>query len=222
MGLQSSVHPDVDQRARRLCVVYDSVAVGGPTSDGYASVSVTLNDSRRRGIVVMEVMVALLLSVLVLSLIASTIIAQSRLARVIGERIAYNDAARATMHIMPAELRLATANDIRVTSPDSVNARWMRSSGAVCFARAPDVWIRVRGIRDPDPSKDSMLVIGESGETAVRLTTAARDASKCPAQSGEDVFRVRTAGGAPPVTGVVMIFESGNYYLSQRALRYRI
>lgn len=178
-------------------------------------------DRMRRGYVLAEVAVVLALTLIIGVTLCSALLMQSRLARSVGERIAHNDAARAAMHILPAELRSSDPRfDVRAASGDSIAARWFRGSGVVCDTSSSDIWIRMRTVRDPDPDKDSLLVITGSGENAASFTSVAFDPGRCVAAAGEEVYRIRATGVANAVA--VLFFESGSYYLSQRALRYRL
>jgi hypothetical protein len=172
-----------------------------------------------------EALVVLVISALVGATMCAALIAQSRVVRAIGERVAFNDAARTTLHILPAEIRaLDPLRDVRAAGADSIAGRWIRSTGVVCAADATALWVRLRGMRQPDPAKDSMLVMTGSGEEAYTLQGIAPDPAGCEAQTGVDpedeVFRVALA--AIPSAGAVAVFETGTYYLSQRALRYRV
>jgi hypothetical protein len=171
-------------------------------------------------------MVVLGLTAIVGAAMCATLIAQSRVARMIGDRIAYNDVVRATRYIIGSELRFSAAPDIRAIAAESLGGRWFRASGIPCAADNTSVWIRFQGIRGVDTRKDSMLVLEPAGEIAsdaARLSND-NDNPQCVAGTGESIFRIPTpipGGDARDVTAV-LIFESGNYYLATRALRYRL
>ncbi len=176
----------------------------------------------RPGYLLAEGLVVLALSVLVGAALCTALITQGRLARAVAQRIAHNAAARFTLHVLPAELRYADpATDVRVAAADSIAGRWVRSTGVVCDVQGTVAWLRLRGIRAPDATKDSLLLVGDAGEIVVRPLTWAADDAHCATQPGERVYRTSTAS-AVPRAAVALIFESGTYYLSQRALRYRL
>ena len=78
-----------------------------------------------------------------------------------------------------------------------------------------------RGIRNPNPEKDSILTLGEDGAWLPRaLLDRVRDAPGC-AGGGEgwtESWRVGEGGGEW-VLG--RVFERGSYHFSHGALRYR-
>jgi hypothetical protein len=182
----------------------------------------------RSGFVALEALVVLLLSTIVGAALCATLIAQSRVARSIGDRIAFNDAARAAIHIVQAETRLNAVGDTRAWAPESINGRWTRASGSICATSSTSLWLRVSGIRDVDTGKDSILVLSGERERVVAAGTLARDATGCQASADETVYRVGAGAiGMSPADaaafgGVATVFESGSYYLSTRALRYRV
>jgi hypothetical protein len=128
------------------------------------------------------------------------------------------------MHIVPSELRSSDPRtDIRASASDSIAARWFRGSGPVCDVSGTDVWVRMRTMRDPDPVKDSLLLIGPAGEKSSAISSVVSDPAHCPGADGDEVYRIAVNPVSPVSDAVAaMFFESGSYYLSQRALRYRL
>ncbi|MEO5511846.1 MAG: hypothetical protein ABIS27_14550 [Longimicrobiales bacterium] len=176
----------------------------------------------RDGYAVVEGIVVLGLSVLIGAALSAALLTQSRLARAVAERIAHNDAARMTLLVLPREIRLADPDrDVRASSADSLAGRWVRSSGTICASQGNLTWLRLRGIRAPDPAKDSLLLVSSQQETVHVLSAFVRDQAHCAASADEQIYRT-TLSATPPDGAVAMIFESGTYYLSQRALRYRL
>jgi hypothetical protein len=175
----------------------------------------------RGGYAAAEAVVVLALSALIAACLAAALLTQSRVVRAVSERVAYNDVSRVVLHVLPAELRwLDPARDIRAFSHDSIAARWVRASGTICAVQGSMVWLRLRGMRQPDDGKDSLLVITAADERVLPLNTTASDDTRCHAGDGERIYR--TTMNAPPAGAVVLIFESGTYYVTQHALRYRI
>jgi hypothetical protein len=181
---------------------------------------------RRAGYLLAEAVVMLVLAVLVGAIMCAALLSQVRLARSVGERVARNDAARSTLHIMPAELRsLDPSRDIRAAAADSIAARWVRGSGIVCAASASDLWVRMTGMRQPDPAKDSVLIVSVAGDRVAGMEWAGMDMTGCGGAAADPVYRIRGANvptDAALAGSAVLVFESGTYYLSQRALRYRV
>ncbi|HEX6693565.1 MAG TPA: hypothetical protein VF035_02560 [Longimicrobiales bacterium] len=183
--------------------------------------------ARRPGYLLAEAVVMLVLAVLVGAIMCGALLSQVRLARSISERVARNDAARSALHIVPTELRtLDPSTDIRAAAADSIAARWVRSSGIVCAGAPPDLWVRMTGMRQPDPSKDSVIIVRAGSDRVVGIDAVAPDASACVGVGSGPVYRIRSADMAADTNAVVggaaLVFESGTYYLSQRALRYRV
>ena len=164
----------------------------------------------------------LVLSLLIGTAAGALLLSHARLARSVSERVARNDVSRVALHILPAELRLLEPRaDIRAAGGDSITARWIRSTGVVCAVSGGVMWIRLRGMRLPDISKDSMLIAAAGGDRIADLTGAVATTAGCGAAAAERIYRVPVRDSAP-AHGAVVIFETGSYYLAQRALRYRV
>ncbi len=144
--------------------------------------------------------------------------AQSRIARDITMRSERNDARRAALAVLGTELRALAPADVHALSADSIAARIFRGHAVVCGFDASDTFVRYRGLRLPDPAKDSALQLGV--ENVVAVDGVRTDSSACVRSTGEEVLAVRWA--APPRVGASwLLFESGSYHLSTYALRYR-
>lgn len=161
------------------------------------------------------ILVAWLFAVVLLGL-ARFASAQGRLAALGYDRVRLADAARTADLILAGELRYTSALD-RVAARDSVRVRAVRGVGALCRRDGAHVWIRYRGLRAPDPDKDSILLItGSDTGGSIHAVTASAPDSAC--GSG-----VRLSIEPPPAAsaGLVLLFEPGSYHLSGGALRYR-
>jgi hypothetical protein len=66
-----------------------------------------------------------------------------------------------------------------------------------------------------------VLVVGTALTSALILLDSGPATASCPALAGESILQWRLSGSAL-VPSVILVFESGSYHLSDRALRYRI
>jgi hypothetical protein len=176
----------------------------------------------RPGATLAELTAALTLAALVGTLICGMLLSQLRLARNVAERASSADAIRVTLAVLDGELRRATAGDVRAVAADSIAVRSFRGTALVCGVETDALTVRYRGDRLPDARKDSVLLVSAGSEqvhaiTDVRPVTA----GDCLAGQGEVVLRLRLTGSVPN-PAIALVFESGNYYLTARALRYRL
>lgn len=170
----------------------------------------------RAGITLPElILVAWLFAVVLLGL-ARFASAQGRLAALGYDRIRAADAARTADLILGGELRYTSAPD-RTAATDSVRVRAIRGAGAVCGRADAEVRVRYRGLRAPDPEKDSVLLItgSDTGGSVHAVTASALDSS-----CGSGV-RLTLDPPPPSPAGLALLFESGSYHLTGGALRYR-
>lgn len=179
--------------------------------------------ARRPGSSLVELLAVLAIAALLGAVLVSTFIAQLRLARTAADRVLDADAVRTASSILAGELRRATPADVRALTRDSISIRAFRGTAVVCAAVSDLVTVRYRGDRLPDPRKDSVLVIGADGSAGEAALVDARavSAEGCVPLAGETVLALRLA--LPPHSpAVLLMFESGRYYLTARALRYRL
>ena len=171
----------------------------------------------RQGVSLAELILAAWLFSFVLLGLARFAGAQGGLAARSHDRVRVTDLVRTTALVMRAELRYAAAPDL-TAGPDSVRLRAIRGSGVICSRDGGVLRVRYRGIRRPDPEKDSVLVVHDSATagTVFRLSAVvgSDDASCGPG------FQL-TVEGTPPGRGLVLVFEPGTYHLADGALRYR-
>lgn len=116
--------------------------------------------------------------------------------------------------------------DWRGLSPDSFTVRAFRGMGTVPPSGSPKGTLRVcyRGIRIPDPQKDSVLLLTLAGSWhAVGLGTRRVVAAACPFLPGGrlEEWTLKGGNGNDPDGVVARIFESGSYHLADEAFRYR-
>ena len=163
-------------------------------------------------------MVALALGSLVCACVTGVIATQGRLLRAMIAQSADAEAARIVHGVLGADLRaLALPADVRHAAGDSVAARLFRGLGIPCGRQGTALLMRFRGMRLPAAGKDSLLLLGAAGDTATGLVAA--DPAGCASSGADDVVRITGAAGTP---AVVLVFESGTYYVRDRAFRYRL
>ena len=179
------------------------------------------NNAVRAGTSLVEVLAVMTLAGLLLSLVVGVCRAQLRLVRATAERASKSDALRTAAVVLAGETRRMTRADVRALSDDSIAARAFRGTGIPCGVWAGGVVVRYSGDRLPDSAKDSVLVIGTAVTSAFVLLDSGPATVPCPVLAGESVLQWRL-GGSAPAESVILVFESGSYHLSDRALRYRL
>lgn len=169
----------------------------------------------RAGVTLPELVLVAWLFALVLLALARFAGAQGRIAATTHDRVRAADLVRTTELVLGGELRHAAPADLSVT-PDSIRLRAVRGVGVICGRVGTAVLVRYRGVRSPDPEKDSALVITGAGTTgaAYRVTGVVTD------RGCGDGYRL-TLDPTPPPAGLTLIFETGSYHLSGGAFRYR-
>jgi hypothetical protein len=177
---------------------------------------------RRSGASLVDLLAALVLFALLAMALIALLQAQSRWARQLSARAEVLDAVRTTAVAITTELApLDVAVDLYASAPESLAMRVFRGAGIVCDTTGGSALLRYRGWRDPDPTKDSLLVLDARGERAQPLRAASGPlAPSCTLQPGEEAHRVTSSGPLLPGT-LALVFESGAYHLSAGALRYR-
>jgi prepilin-type N-terminal cleavage/methylation domain-containing protein len=175
----------------------------------------------RPGFSLLELLVALTLGGLVLSAATATLLSQTRLARVTAAQAQRNEVLRVAAQVLSTETRwLNAARDVRAWSSDSLSLRAFRASGTVCHVQQDgSALASLVTLRAPDADKDSLLILRDSSiELAAQLLSAAPATAPC---GTARTFSLRTSEQLHS-GDVVLLFESGNYYLADRALRYRL
>lgn len=170
----------------------------------------------RPGVTLPELVLVAWLFGLVLLAVARFAAVQGELAAAGDHRVRAADATRTADLLLTAELRYSAQPD-RTATRDSVRLRAIRGAGAVCRGEGAELRVRYRGVRRPDPAKDSVVVITDAGTlgAAHGLTAVAGD------DACGDGYRL-TLDRAPPASrGLILVFETGSYHLTGGALRYR-
>lgn len=175
----------------------------------------------RAGFGLVEAIVALALASVLIALVAASVRNGARAARHAGATADAADAVRASALLLAAELRaLEPRADLSGTGSDSLHLRAFRGIAIPCDTAQGGLVTRYRGLRQPDPAKDSILLLTPAGESVVALTGVAVSGG-CTARPGERVLRLNAAPKPPAGTELLAVFESGAYHLSGAALRYR-
>jgi prepilin-type N-terminal cleavage/methylation domain-containing protein len=175
------------------------------------------------GFTLAELLVALTLLAVLVTVLFGALTAHVRLARLLAQRVLEADAIRTAATVLGGELRRAGPGDLRAVSHDSIALRAFRGIGIVCGQRPDAAVVHFRGDRAPEPAKDSLLWIRSGGPPATVAVLAVQpfSASGCAGIAPGEAQLWRTD---PPLRGlgVLLLFESGTYYLADGALRYRV
>ncbi len=172
----------------------------------------------RPGVSLVESLMALVITGLLLGVVAGTLEHQNGLVRVQAQRAAFADAVRMTDVVLQGELRWADpAQDVQAVEPESLQVRAVRALGVVCGWQGTATLVRMRGIRRPDPDKDSVLLV--PGPAVLPLRGATEAPGACKHAPDEAVYRLALDEPAP--RGALLVFERGSYHLAAHAFRYR-
>jgi prepilin-type N-terminal cleavage/methylation domain-containing protein len=178
-----------------------------------------LSSSSQRGFTLVEIMIAMGLTLLVTSALYRTLVSIQRLSRGQTERVSLQSNVRAGMLVLASELRelgtvtggTSSRNDLITLAPDAVTYRAMRGIGFTCQVPTPTQVTVARGsfsgYRDPQPGRDSafLFVEGsiETGQEATWLpvaVTAVSTATACPGGRGPGMtLTTGVTGALPPV-----------------------
>lgn len=173
----------------------------------------------RCGTTLAELLLALTIALLMGAVLLGLLLAQLALARMTAQQAYTAEAVRTATHVLAAEVRRTRPQDVRALARDSLALRSFRGTGILCSANGADIHVRYRGDRIPDVRKDSVLLL--PSERAVPLVDVRAAPAECALQPGEVTLALRLT--IPAVNeAAVLIFESGAYYLTARALRYRL
>ncbi len=177
-----------------------------------------------RGTSVVEVLVSLLLA-LVLMVLSMTILARQRSVQAaLSARMETLGSVRTARHVAGSDIRESwTGGGVTLYAPDSVQVRAMRGVVRVCAILDPHrLLAAVEGVRLPDPSKDSLVLLTVGGTTqAVALVSAdAGIGGDCGDRPGRPfVLALSDTVASGAILGGY--FERGSYHLTGGALRYR-
>jgi hypothetical protein len=172
----------------------------------------------RQGSALLELLTATVLLMMLAAACAALIRADAMVVLAAQERSAVDEAHRIAAGVLSAEYRTATSTDTRASARDSLSGRVFRGFAIVCAQTAGKTVARYRGLRAPDAAKDSILIAGEDAVSDFRTTAVGR--STCPAGQDEEIIAM-TPARSLPIGAALLFFETGSYYLSTNALRYR-
>lgn len=189
-------------------------------STAFAGTRAMSRVDRRGGFTLLELVAVLGLATLVGGALVGVLLVQLSVARSVAASAARREGVRTTFAVISAELRRVHPVDIRGMAPDSLALRSFRGIGVPCSASGHSLRVAWRGDRGPDAAKDSALVITAAGERAVALTDG-RPLHGCSLETGEAGWLMTFAGDVSDAE-LVLVYETGRYYLSSRALRYRL
>lgn len=174
--------------------------------------------STRRGSSLAELVLVAWLFALVLAALARFAGVQGRLIAAQQDRTRAAEAVRTASLVLGGELRYLTAADIVAPAAESLRVRAVRGSGVVCGTDGNDILVRYRGARLPNPRKDSLILVA-AGEPAEAPPLALTGVAADDACGGS--LRLTLSGAPLPSRAVVLVYETGTYYLADAALRYR-
>jgi prepilin-type N-terminal cleavage/methylation domain-containing protein len=131
----------------------------------------------RQGFTLIELMIAIVITVMVVGSIYRSVLVTQRASRAQGEQLALQSSVRGAVLLVLNELRdLSTAeggtahqNDILSMSPASISYRALRGLGFSCTSSSPNQ-LRISradfsGFRDPQSGRDSLLLYTDSTGT---------------------------------------------------------
>lgn len=177
-----------------------------------------------KGFSLLELLLAVTLTGVMAGALFGLLRGQERLARAQADGVTAAEALRLASFVLSGELRLLQPDeDIARVAPESAAMRALRGFALVCGAAGPGLLVRYRGLRAPDPAKDSVLMLrADSAARPLPLVSAALAHGGCAAEPDERV-ELWTLGGdrPPPIGSAALLFESGTYALTGGALRYR-
>ena len=177
-----------------------------------------------RGFSIPEALVALLLGAVVMQGAWRLLLAQRTAGRTLAHRAEALQTARIVHTVLHRELRGALpSRDRSAPAADSLGLRAFRGFAFLCpSGKSGDRLIaHYRGIRDPNPAKDSILVLtAEHRWVAVKLVATRSSAERC-SESLDGKARAWLLARPVSSGGIGKLFERGSYHLHDRALRYR-
>lgn len=127
--------------------------------------------------------------------------------------------------ILGDELRAGVAGrDWSAPRADTLGLRAFRGTALVCplTGEPGRILVHHRGVRNPDPEKDSVLLLDEAGRWwALDLEAREAASDRCPGAPAVGTEWWTLSGLPENVGPVARLFERGSYHLADGALRYR-
>jgi hypothetical protein len=177
------------------------------------------------GVSLVEALVATLLGFFLVHLGLTTLQRVDRFSTLQSYRHDLVISIRVTRGVLRRELALSGRREDWSVQGDSLTLRAFRGVGIVCAApvgRA--VSVLYRGVREPDPRKDSLEWTSATGAMGiVGLASIRASDAACPvATGGEPVREWTTDRDLGDDVVLIRPFEPGSYHLSGAAFRYRV
>lgn len=178
----------------------------------------------RAGFTALEALVALLLTVLVVSAGWRALSVQRRAGEAAAAAAERRETLRIVRTVLGEEIRAGSAGlDWGPAAGDSVPVRAFRGVGIRCQPPpAPDqMVVRVQGVRSADPVKDSLLLLDGEGRWHVAGLTSRRAGLGCAAGSSTVSAELWILDRDLASALVARFFERGVYHVFAGTLRYR-
>jgi hypothetical protein len=164
---------------------------------------------------VAELLLVAWLFALVLGGVARFAHSQNRLAALQRDRLRVEEALRTGKLVLSGELRFQTPGDVAAHG-DSLRIRAFRGGGEVCGVDAGGaLHVRYRGMRQPEPDKDSLLVVTRVSVEPARLVSWSRS-MVCAGG-----LQLSLEAPTDPGAAYLLLYETGAYSLAAGAIRYR-
>lgn len=176
------------------------------------------------GFTLAEVLAALLLGLLVGTLALATLARVRSLVEAMARRGEALEAVRTARHVLAWELRVEGGAPWGASGAgDSLALRAYRGVGLACGGPTAEGTLRVaaRGVREADPAKDSVRILGAAGDEVVAALVGVGPAPPCPLDPSVPGALWTLSATAPDQPVAALFFERGSYHLTGRALRYR-
>lgn len=180
----------------------------------------------RPGFTLIELCVVLLIGGITVSVLMGVMQRELRRAQGYASRLAEAEALRISSTVLNTELRwLDPRLELLGVGDDSVALRTVRGTGVVCDTAGDGLRVIYQGRRMPQPDKDSVIVVLQ-GEDTVPLSLLTSSLSRstgvpaCSVPESGRLYHWRLPRDVPP-GALLLLFETGSYHLSGRALRYR-
>ncbi len=170
--------------------------------------------NRRGAASIAELVLVLCLFGAVGTVALSHVTVRARAAATQRDRVRVQELLRTAAVVLGAELRFIAREDVLGAGGDSVRLRAFRGGGPVCAGDGARVWVRYRGVRDPEPEKDSLLLVLHD-TTIVSAIRSAVASDRC------GPLRLTLDPAPPRLRGYALVFESGSYMVAGNAVRYR-
>lgn len=175
----------------------------------------------RRGSSIVEALTAMLLMIAVTGAALRTLVTLQHALTSVTTDAEIRETGRIARYALAQELRTGLAGiDWVAGTGDSVVVRAFRGTGVRCASVPQSQWVvRYAGLRQPNPAKDSVLVLAADGvwRVADLVRVRARPGACGDGAAGE----VWELNPAVPEAVVGRIFERGSYHVATGAFRYR-